>query len=244
MTAQTSRAAAGFSLLAFVAAFVVIRTVLLAATPAIIDLFNPQDLRESTAVRVAISFVLGALCFIAMWAILKVQKLGLASIGWDVKARWPGWLAAAIVASLFIAFTSLGPMFKGVDWAGDWSLFRIGAAVAMAIIGGVFEESIYRGFVIERARALGLPVALQVILSGLLFGAAHVGWGALGGGGFALYAAIGAVVSTGVLGTLLAIVYLLGGRSIAPSMTAHAVINLAVEPWLILFASSGGFNHH
>jgi hypothetical protein len=243
MTAPPSRAAAAYSLLAFIAAFIVLRAVLLAITPALHGLVQPSGLREETAFRVGMSFVLGALCFAAVWTILKVQKLDLRTIGWGAKARWPGWLAAFVVAALFIAFTSLGPMFKGAPWATDWSLFRVGCAVTMAVIGGVFEESIYRGFVIDRAKALGLNTPLQVILSGLLFGLAHAGWGGLGGGQFALYAAIGAMVSTGVLGLLLAIAYVLGGRSLTPTMTAHAVINLAVEPWLLMYAMHGGFGH-
>jgi membrane protease YdiL (CAAX protease family) len=240
VSAPSRRLSAALSLLGLVAAFVIIRIVLLAAGPPLIAALHPADIRRTAAIRVALSFTLGALTFTAAVAILLGQGLGREAMGWRTKPTVTGWIAAAVVAALFIAFVALSPILRGAPVASDGSLFRIGAALAMAATGGVFEESIFRGFIISRARALGLPTLLQVLLSGLLFGLAHVGWGGLAGG-FSWAAAIGAMVSTGVLGLLLATAYVLGKRSIWPVMAAHAVINLAIEPWLILSAIGGGF---
>ena len=41
-------------------------------------------------------------------------------------------------------------------------------------------------------------------------------------------------------GALLAFVYVLGGRQLAPCVWAHMLINLAIEPWLIISAISAG----
>ena len=38
---------------------------------------------------------------------------------------------------------------------------------------------------------------------------------------------------------LLAIVYVVGGRAIAPCIAAHAVLNLLIEPWLLIAAITG-----
>jgi hypothetical protein len=240
MTAQTSRTAAGLGLLALVVALFGVRALLGLATPAAHDLVHPQGLRGETAFHIGASVTFGLLYLAALIAIMRVQKIAPSAIGLGVRARWPGWVAATLVAAAFIGFTAMGPMFKGVDWAGDWSLFRIGGAVAVALVGGVIEETAFRGFVMERARALGLNAPLQIILSGLLFGLAHVGWGGLTGGGFQLYAAIGAMVSTAVLGMLLATAFLLSGRSLAPVILAHGVIDLVIEPWLMMYAVGGG----
>ena len=62
-------------------------------------------------------------------------------------------------------------------------------------------------------------------------------WGLFGG---KWRIAIGATLATGILGGLLAVVYLLAGRQIAPCIWAHLLINLAIEPWLILAAVSAG----
>jgi membrane protease YdiL (CAAX protease family) len=192
-------------------------------------------------VRIVLGFALGALTFAAAWLILRAQGQGLSALGWRTPARWPGWVAAGLLAILFIGFVGAGPL-RGAPVFSDASPFRIFGALVMALIGGVFEESVFRGFVIGRARDAGLPTIVQVLASGFLFGLAHVGWGGLAGG-FSVGAAVAAMVSTGVLGLLLAGVYLSGGRSLWPCMAAHALINLAIEPWLILSAISGGFGH-
>jgi hypothetical protein len=57
--------------------------------------------------------------------------------------------------------------------------------------------------------------------------------------GKSLRAAIGATVATGFLGMMLAVVFLLAGRSLAPCSVAHFVINLLIEPGLVLAATRG-----
>jgi hypothetical protein len=42
---------------------------------------------------------------------------------------------------------------------------------------------------------------------------------------------------------MLAIAYAVGRRSLMPVVAAHAVIDMIIEPWLMLFAVSGGFQH-
>ena len=54
---------------------------------------------------------------------------------------------------------------------------------------------------------------------------------------------IGAAVSTAILGLMLAIVYAVGRRSLMPVVVAHGAIDTAIEPWLLLFAINGGFEH-
>jgi hypothetical protein len=50
--------------------------------------------------------------------------------------------------------------------------------------------------------------------------------------------ALGAAAATGLLGALLGGVYLLAGRQLAPCIWAHTLINLALEPWMVLAAVS------
>jgi hypothetical protein len=44
---------------------------------------------------------------------------------------------------------------------------------------------------------------------------------------------------TGVLGAALAAVYVLGGRSLAPCIAAHFLLDVAIEPGLVLAALRG-----
>ena len=52
-------------------------------------------------------------------------------------------------------------------------------------------------------------------------------------------AAIGASTATTVLGLALAIVYIVSGRVLAPCVVSHFLINLIIEPGLILAAVRG-----
>ena len=44
-----------------------------------------------------------------------------------------------------------------------------------------------------------------------------------------------------IVGAALALVYIMGSRSLAPCAAAHIGINLILEPWLILTSASGSW---
>ena len=52
-------------------------------------------------------------------------------------------------------------------------------------------------------------------------------------------ATLPAILSTSILGIFLAIIYLAGGRNLGPCIFAHVLINIVIEPWLMLSAVSG-----
>lgn len=81
-----------------------------------------------------------------------------------------------------------------------------------------------------------MGVVVQVLGSGLLFGVLHGVWGLMGR---SLRAAIGATLATGFLGMMLAVVFIAAGRSLAPCIVAHFVINALIEPGLVLAATRG-----
>ena len=199
-----------------------------------------SDIRAKAAFRAAFSILLVWSEVAVLAIILKVCGGNFASLGWGANAPLAGWLAALAVAAFYVRFALNGPMLKGAPMLTDWSAFRILMAVGIAVTAGFGEELLFRGFVMTQARAGGASVIVQILLSALLFGFAHGGWGAMGAN-FNPGAAIGAIISTSILGALLAIVYVLSSRSLMPVMFAHALIDLIIEPWLMLFALSGGF---
>jgi membrane protease YdiL (CAAX protease family) len=91
--------------------------------------------------------------------------------------------------------------------------------------------------------SVGITPILQVVISGVAFGLAHTCW-MLARGDFKFM--LPAVLSTTVLGILLAIIYLIGGRNLGPSIFAHGIINMIIEPWLMLSSISGKWrpNHN
>jgi membrane protease YdiL (CAAX protease family) len=106
----------------------------------------------------------------------------------------------------------------------------------VAVAAGFCEEVIFRKWLMDLMRNHGFHLAVQITASALLFGLAHGVWGLFRG---SIRAAAGAVTATSILGFMLAIVYLLSHRIVAPCVLAHFLINLFIEPGLVLAAVRG-----
>lgn len=83
-------------------------------------------------------------------------------------------------------------------------------------VGGVLEELTFRGFVIGFGRSVfGERSAVWlVVFSAAVFGVAH------------LYQGLSGVLSTGLMGLLLGLLYLYAKRSVLVAMLAHATMNV------------------
>jgi hypothetical protein len=202
---------------------------------------------DSRAQRIAWSFLVGIIT-LEGWAIsasFRSKGSFLAALSHYMLA--PGstplaWIIAGLVTILYAGYaaTSSGIIRRYMlclpRW-GEYAALRL-VAVPMALISGFFEEAFFRKFLMDWTMHSGHSVVLQIAFSACAFGAVHAVWGLMGGN---LRAAAGAIMSTGLLGAALAVVYVLGGRSIAPCIAAHTAINLLLEPWLILTAAANGW---
>lgn len=144
------------------------------------------------------------------------------------------WALALVIAGIFISLTVRRQSFIG-ERLFTFSLLKA-LAIPMAVVTGMFEEVFFRAFMMNLAMRGGWSITGQIFISAMIFGLAHGLWGLFGKD---LRVAIGATVATGLLGAALAVVYVIGGRSVAPCAFAHILINLVLEPWLILAAASG-----
>ncbi|MGB6603033.1 MAG: CPBP family intramembrane glutamic endopeptidase [Steroidobacteraceae bacterium] len=198
-----------------------------------------QGVRQRAALTLSMSVLLLWAMFLIVYLILRLRGQTLESIGWRGAAPWRGWLAAIVLLILYAGLTLAGPL-RNAPYLSDWSLFRVITALAAGLSAGICEETIFRGFLMTQSRDAGLPVVGQILLSGLLFGLAHAGWGGLTGH-VSMAALVGSVGTTFVLGVLFAVVYVMSRRSLLPVVVAHAGIDLLIEPWLILYALRGGF---
>lgn len=88
--------------------------------------------------------------------------------------------------------------------------------------------------------SLDFSITIQVLASAIIFGLAHGAWILLRGLEFKI--ALPVILSTTILGGLLAILYIIADRNILAPIVAHILINLFIEPWLILSAVSGKWN--
>jgi membrane protease YdiL (CAAX protease family) len=202
-----------------------------------VSLKTPRDI---VVFRMAVGLPLSWLALGGTVLLLRVQGQRLPDIGWGRRAAIWGWLLAAILVA-FSTFSSFRSHYCHglcfIDpalWLSDWSPFRIAMAVAIGFTAGICEETMFRGFVMTEAKAGRAPVWIQIVLSGVLFGAAHFGIGGLGGS-FNWAAALGAAFSTTIFGCLFAVVYLLARRSLTPGIVGHGLYAFIIEPWMLLF---------
>lgn len=158
-----------------------------------------------------------------------LKNLGL-SIG--TFAPITAWILATIVTISYVMYT-----FRVIPFVQkmqrEISLFKM--IGLMTIVGGIMEEVIFRRWLMDSLMKLGYGVIIQVIVSGLAFGLAHITWGLFSKEKQFLK---GAFVATMFLGFGLAIVYLIGNRNIGPCIISHSFINMIIEPWLVLAAIS------
>lgn len=151
------------------------------------------------------------------------------------------WVLAAAVFALYGRHT-LGSSVLIREWRLRWHWLRL-MVVPMALVTGIFEEALFRKFLMDLTAhclpQVAASIALQIAVSALGFGVVHAVWGLAGGSvigaGYAMY-------YTTLLGAGLAVVYLVGGRALAPCVAAHVAINLVCEPWMILSAATGSWS--
>ncbi len=140
-----------------------------------------------------------------------------------------GWqmLGALVVAAAFIGHSARNPEIRRNLAHASWLKIP---AILLAITAGIVEEIYFRQVLMNALQSHGVGVLLQILASGIAFGAAHAVWGA--GGGWRVMR--GAVVATTMLG--LAVLYVLSGRAIVTCIEAHVLVDLVLEPALIIFA--------
>ncbi len=144
------------------------------------------------------------------------------------------WLASFSIALGYIYYTfSVVPFVKRMQ--RELSLLKcIGIWAAFA--SGFMEEIVFRKMLMDWVMSIGGGLFTQLTLSAVAFGLIHASWVLIRGN---LKIALPVILSTTVLGFLLAALYVASGRNVLPCIVAHVLINLVIEPWLILCAVSG-----
>ena len=149
-----------------------------------------------------------------------------------------GWVLAAAVAGVFVWYSArLASVRTNLLRPSFLKLL----ALAVAVAAGILEEVVFRKWLMDYLLAHGIGPVLQVLASGLVFGLAHGVWGLMGR---SVRTALRAMMATGVLGAALGLVYIVSGRSLAPCIAAHFLINALIEPGLVLAATRGEMGRH
>ncbi|WP_054770041.1 CPBP family intramembrane glutamic endopeptidase [Lysinibacillus parviboronicapiens] len=148
----------------------------------------------------------------------------------------PMWFFTLLIVIGYISYTMIAiPYVKRNLLTFSW-LKLIG--IWAAIVSGIVEEVVFRHLLMDYLLSIGLSYLPQVLISGIAFGIAHGAWVLLRG---EIKIALPAILSTTILGCLLAVLYIYTGRSTFAPIIAHVLINMVIEPWLMLSAISGNW---
>jgi len=157
------------------------------------------------------------------------ENLGLTM---DTFAPLHAWIFMIFVTLAYVIYT-----FKVIPFVynmqSELSLFKL--VGLLAIVGGILEEVVFRRWLMDLLMGHGYGFVIQIIISGVAFGFAHIVWGFFGRDRQFL---IGSFLSTTFLGFALAILYLISFRNIGTCIISHSLINIIIEPWLLLSAIS------
>lgn len=178
-----------------------------------------------------------AVLALVVWLSSPGVTAGQVGLGWP--RQWPGLLTGVVCLALLVLVVASTRALRSGALTGPPGPTRPGegrhaeppghATLALlprtglerrlfAVVGvtaGVCEEWLYRGFFLAVVAALapGLPGALLVVVAAAGFGLAHA------------YQGVTGVLTTGVLGGVLAAVYLQSGSLLLP-VVLHALIDL------------------
>lgn len=142
------------------------------------------------------------------------------------------WVMAICVALGYITYTARVIPFVRKHIFKFNGLFKY-VGIYAAFTGSVVEELVFRKMLMDCLDTNGISVVLQILVSGLAFGLVHLSWLLFG---WDKRMGLDAAISTLVLGLLLAMVYIVAERNVLPAIVSHFLIDLFLEPWLILNA--------
>lgn len=157
--------------------------------------------------------------------LLRRRGSRLGELGWGQPTRWRAIALGIGIAVVYSGYTALNPQIG--PHLLEFSWLKLFALVA-TVVAGVVEETIFRGYVMTSLGRMRYGLVMQVLLSDLFFALAHV---------YAFAAPLSLLAVQGVtfvLGVALALTYLLGKRSLTPVILGHALIDMTIEPWLLL----------
>jgi len=138
---------------------------------------------------------------------------GFASLGWSRrKVGREVAIGVALFVPMFVAIAVVVWLLRGAGLSSpaslpfvvDRSVLHVVLALVLALVVACAEETIFRGYLLLRLRAITRSTTAAVVIAAVLFASGHAYQGSAG------------VVAVGGLGILFSLVYLWRGSLIAP----------------------------
>ncbi len=168
----------------------------------------------------------------ALWLVMKSRGLSFRDIGVWRTGTPSAWILALGIAGLSIAsnLRFLPRMHVPISSAFLPHGIHLVAALLMGTTAGFCEEVLFRAFLMTEFADAGYGKVMQVLMPGVSFGLAHSGYLSLG-----VLAWLGIMVPTALIGMIWGIAYLLGRRSLLPTIVAHFLNDATALPWIAFF---------
>jgi membrane protease YdiL (CAAX protease family) len=166
---------------------------------------------------------------------LRHQGGSFRQIGVWRMGNWAAWVLALAVAAVSILsnLRFLPRMHVPLSYAFFPHGFHLVAALIMGVTAGFCEEVLFRAFLMTEFAKGGYGRVTQVIIPGVAFGLSHAGYLNQG-----LMAWLGIMAPTAVIGMVWGIAYLLGRRSLVPTIVAHFLNDATALPWIMFFIAT------
>lgn len=148
----------------------------------------------------------------------------LADIGWGRPTTIQAIIIAIIFGTLWTATSYLNTRGYGLSFLSfPWERLIM---APLGIVLALGEELLFRGFLIEQLRRAGVATWIQILVSGATIGSYHglIGWN------YSLEYAI----SGFILFSIVALIHVIGKRSLTPNWIAHAMTHFFGDPSLTL----------
>lgn len=152
---------------------------------------------------------------------LRFRHRQLADLGFARPGTLIAWVLALAVEAGIIwlqVHSPYGPIARAPN---PTNLYALAAGLIIGLCASIAEETVFRGYVMDELKRGGFSIPLQILISMVLFGALHVSYTSLDWT---------VPVLTGLLGGFWSIVYVLGKRSLWPTIAAHIANDAVTIP--------------
>ena len=159
--------------------------------------------------------------FVPVWLYCLVRRQSFADLGFNRSGTALAWIVVLAVEAMLLAVELRGPIGSVGDRANPYALY---AAAMIGTTAAFSEELFFRGFLMDVLRRGGFGAAPQIIISMLLFGAAHLSYIPKDIYGWTI------PLGTALVGGFWSFIYIWGKRSLWPTITAHFINDFVVLP--------------
>ena len=159
--------------------------------------------------------------------VVGIEDVRRAAVASLAASTQKAWTIAAIATAIHIG-TALVLFLPEPERVGEVSALNLVLSVVPAA-DGWSQEVVFRGYVLFRLARAGVPAIVQILASGSLFAAIHMGYV-----GESAWDILSPLVGTFMLGCFYAWAVRSGGGSLKPVIVCHVLIIVVLQPWLAL----------